>query len=314
MTFSTFPTFGDPSLPKLVEHPPSGESWIHEIKHDGYRLAVRRDDDRVSLMTRKGLDWTSRFPLVAAAARELPRSCYLDGEVVIEGADGISDWPALHACASAGRCPEAIFWAFDLLLLDGRDLRKLPLGERKDLLAGLLAKQIHSGGIRYIEHLGGVGGAIFASACGLGLEGIVSKRVDSPYRSGKTDSWRKCKCGQRGDFIVAGFIPNSGYTGAVGALVLAERNGNSLVLSGRVGSGWSMKKAIELSQALQLITQDNPPLPAVPKTRSYRDVIWVRPIVTVEIAYRERTGDGLLRHPSFKGIVGVSSGAQDHSA
>jgi bifunctional non-homologous end joining protein LigD len=150
------PTYIEPCLPKLVDLAPTGNRWIHEIKHDGYRLAVRIDAGDVRLLSRAGLNWTSRFPLIDQAARELrQKSVYIDGEVVIDGADGISDWPALHSCASAGRCPGPSLWAFDLLFLGGKDLRALPLVERKEMLAENLAPP--SGGIRYVEFLEGDG-------------------------------------------------------------------------------------------------------------------------------------------------------------
>ncbi|MEY9772118.1 DNA ligase D-like protein (predicted ligase) [Sinorhizobium fredii] len=298
------PTYIEPCLPKLVELAPTGERWIHEIKHDGYRLAVRIDAGDVRLLSRRGLNWTSRFPLVDQAARELrQKSVYIDGEVVIDGADGISDWPALHACASAGRCPGASLWAFDLLFLGGKDLRALPLVERKRMLAEILAPL--TGGIRYVEFLEGDGRTIFEHACALGLEGIVSKLRDGRYRSGKSDAWRKTKCEQRSEFVVAGFIPNSGNKRAVGALVLAELTGGELKPAGKVGTGWTMKLATELAAALEIIVQPDPPFARPPLRKLFPGVRWVRPIVTVDVAHRGRTGDGLLRHPSFKSVASV---------
>ncbi|WP_191969765.1 non-homologous end-joining DNA ligase [Neorhizobium galegae] len=298
------PTYIEPCLPKLVELAPTGERWIHEIKHDGYRLAVRIDAGDVRLLSRRGLNWTSRFPLVDQAARELrQKSVYIDGEVVIDGADGISDWPALHACASAGRCPGASLWAFDLLFLGGNDLRALPLVERKRMLAEILAPL--TGGISYVEFLEGDGRTIFEHACALGLEGIVSKLRDSRYRSGKSDAWRKTKCEQRSKFVVAGFIPNSGNKRAVGALVLAELIGGELKPAGKVGTGWTMKLATELAAALEIIEQPEAPFTKPLLRKAFPGVRWVRPIVTVEVAYRGRTGDGLLRHPSFKAVASV---------
>lgn len=300
----TMPTYIEPCLPKLVAFAPTGERWIHEIKHDGYRLAVRIDAGDVRLLSRRGLNWTSRFPLVDQAARELrQKSVYIDGEVVIDGPDGISNWPALHACASAGRCPDASLWAFDLLFLGGNDLRALPLVERKTMLAELLAPL--SGGIRYVEYLEGDGPTVFEHACALRLEGIVSKLRDSRYRSGKFDAWRKTKCEQRSEFVVAGFVPNSGNKRAVGALVLAELIGDELKPAGKVGTGWTMKLATELAAALEIIVQPDAPFTKPPLRKAFPGVRWVRPLVTVDVAYRGRTGDGLLRHPSFKSVASV---------
>ncbi|MHC2296189.1 non-homologous end-joining DNA ligase [Rhizobium mongolense] len=297
------PAYIEPRLPNLVDLAPTGERWIHEIKHDGYRLAVRIHSGDVRLLSRRGLNWTSRFPFVDQAARELlQKSVYIDGEVVIDGADGISDWPAPHACASAGRCPGASLWAFDLLFLGGKDLRALPLVERKQMLAEILA--LLSGGIRYVEFLEGDGPTVFEHACALGLEGIVSKLRDR-YRSGKSDAWRKTKCEQRSEFVVEGFIPNSGNKRAVGALVLAELIGDELKPAGKVGTGWTMKVAAELAAALELIVQRDAPFAKQPVGKAFPGVRWVRPLVTVNVAYRGRTGDGLLRHPSFKAVVGI---------
>ncbi len=296
------PGFIEPCLPKLVAQAPIGDQWIHEIKHDGYRLAVRVEDGDIRLLTRRGLVWTSRFPLVAQSARQLS-SAYIDGEVVIQGEDGVSDWSALHACASAGQCPGAILWAFDLLFLKGEDLRPRPLIERKSILAEILAPL--SGGIFLVEHIEGDGRAVFSHACALGLEGIVSKRSGGRYRSGRSDTWLKTKCEERGNFVVVGYIPNSGMNNAVGALVLAELVGDELVVCGKVGTGWSTKTAIELATAFETIIQHSPSARTSFSSKELRKVRWVRPIVSVQISYRGRTAGGTLRHPSFKGVTSV---------
>ncbi|RWO03882.1 MAG: hypothetical protein EOS07_31850 [Mesorhizobium sp.] len=303
---SSLPAYIEPCLPRQVAKAPSGPRWVHEIKHDGYRLAVRIDAGEVRLVTRRGLDWTKRFPLVVNAAGELDvRSAYLDGEVVIEGDDGIADWVALHACASAGRCPGAILWAFDLLFLNGKDLRSLPLIERKARLFVLLGDQSHVG-IRYVEHIEGEGQVIFEHASGLGIEGIVSKLADSPYRSGRSDAWQKTKSWQRDRFVVAGYIPNTGDPRLVGALVLGQWKSGELVPAGKVGTGWSVKLAGELAAALDTIRQPDPPFATRIAHNTHKGAKWVRPIVTVEVDHRGWTGDGLLRHPSFRGVAGTT--------
>ena len=181
--------FVEPCLPTLATRPPAGPGWVHEIKHDGYRLIVRRDGDKVRLFTRNGFDWTDRFPVIVTTAGKVrAQSFTIDGEVVVCDPDGLAVFEALQATK---RWPEAFLYAFDLVELDGADLRSKPFGERKAKLAKLLARQ--KGGIVISEHVEADGAAVFAAACRMGLEGIVSKRVDSPYRSGRTTCWVKTK-------------------------------------------------------------------------------------------------------------------------
>ena len=181
--------FVEPCIPSPAPLPPPGPGWAHEIKHDGYRLIVRRDGDSVCLFTRRGYDWTSRYPVIAAAAGKLRfRSFILDGEAVVCGPDGVAVFDALH---SERRLGEAFLYAFDLIEVDGEDLRHQPFTVRKARLAKLLARQ--RGGIVINEHVEADGAAVFAAACRMGLEGIVSKRVDAPYRSGRSRDWIKAK-------------------------------------------------------------------------------------------------------------------------
>jgi bifunctional non-homologous end joining protein LigD len=180
--------FVDPCIPSLAHKPPSGADWVHEVKHDGYRLIVRRDGETVRLFTRRGYDWTERYPAIAAAAAQLKaRSFTLDGEAVVAGADGVAVFDALHR---RGRVTDAILQAFDLLELDGEDLRPLPLGKRKPRLARLLARA--PAGIALNEHTDARGELVFRQACMMGL-GIVSKRLTAPYRSGPSRDWLKVK-------------------------------------------------------------------------------------------------------------------------
>jgi ATP-dependent DNA ligase len=183
--------FIEPCLPSKVARPPSGPLWLHEIKHDGYRLMVRRDGARVRCFTRNGHDWADRFPAIVEAAQRLVRaqSFLIDGEAVIVGDDGMSDFRALR---SKRRGHEAVLYAFDLIEHDGDDLRKLPLIERKWRLFKLIGKSQRRA-IRFVEHLTGDGPTIFHLVCRMGLEGIVSKRTDAPYRSGPSRTWLKSK-------------------------------------------------------------------------------------------------------------------------
>jgi len=184
--------FVEPCLPSKAEQPPSGPLWVHEIKHDGYRLMVRRDGSRiVRCFTRNGNDWTDRFPAIVETATQLRATSFLiDGEAVIIGDDGTPDFRALR---SQHRDHEAVLVAFDLLERDGEDLRDLPLIERKRRLGRLIGKTKNRRAIQYGEHLKGNGASVLDYACRLGLEGIVSKRVDAPYRSGPSKTWLKSK-------------------------------------------------------------------------------------------------------------------------
>jgi bifunctional non-homologous end joining protein LigD len=181
--------FVDPCIPSRAPKPPSGPDWVHEVKHNGYRLIVRREGDAIHLFTRRGHDWTDRYPAIAAAAAKLKaRSFSLDGEVVVAGTDGIAMFDALHR---RGRVSDAILQAFDLLELNGEDFRPLPLGKRKMRLIRLLAKV--PPGIELTEYTHIDGAEVFQHACAMGLEGIVSKRLSAPYRSGPSRDWLKVK-------------------------------------------------------------------------------------------------------------------------
>jgi bifunctional non-homologous end joining protein LigD len=180
--------FVERCIPTLAAKPPVGPQWIHEIKHDGYRLLVSGRGGRARLFTRRGYDWTRRYPLIVAAAEALPTDATIDGEVVVCDDTGVANFELLHSSQYDHR---AILYAFDLLDLNGRDQRMLPLENRKERLGGLLSGV--PAGIQYNEHLEGEGAEVFAHACKLGLEGIVSKRRDAPYRGGRSKAWLKVK-------------------------------------------------------------------------------------------------------------------------
>jgi bifunctional non-homologous end joining protein LigD len=182
------PGFILPAQPVKGQGPPCGPSWVHEIKHDGYRLIVLKGGATVRLFTRSGNDWTDRFPLITTAAQKLRGSFLIDGEAVVVGPDGLSLFDQLQSTAGRAR---AVLFAFDLIQLDGQDQRGLPLLERKKLLAKLLARA--DGGILYNHHLTDSGDVVFAHACKLGAEGIVSKKIDSSYHSGPLPAWIKVK-------------------------------------------------------------------------------------------------------------------------
>jgi bifunctional non-homologous end joining protein LigD len=270
---------------------------------------IRIERGRLTVLTRRGHDWTGRFPTIAAAARELPvTTAMIDGEAVVENAAGLSDFSALQAALGARDGPghkaahEAVLYAFDLLYLDGRDLRGLPLTARKQQLAELVQPTGGAGALRYSEHNEGDGEAMWRHACTMGLEGIISKRRDCPYRSGRGGDWLKIKCTLRQEFLIAGYAPRSDAPRSVGALVLGYFDGNRLVHAGRVGTGFNAKAATALWKQLQPLRTDQAPFEASIPAAARKGVVWVQPELVGEVEYRGWTSDGLVRHASFKGL------------
>jgi bifunctional non-homologous end joining protein LigD len=282
---------------------PEGERWLHEIKWDGYRLAVRIDSGRVRLLTRGGLDWTERFPSIMEAAKALDvRTAYLDGEAVVEER-GIPDFGALQAALAAGPAHRALLFAFDLLHLDGRDLRREPLMERKALLERLLEGKGSRFCIRFSEHLLRDGPALYRQAQALGLEGIVSKRRDCPYRSGRPGDWLKIKAVHRQEFVIAGYIPHKNSSRAVGSLSLGHYVDGKLVYVGRAGTGYTARSARELWEKLHPLERPTAPFAAGrPKGVPAKMTRWVEPRLVAEVEFRAWTTDRQLRHASFKGL------------
>src|SRR5262249_15376812 len=248
------PTFVEPSLASACERPPSGPKWVHEIKHDGYRIQARLDGGMLQLLTRKNLDWTKRFGAIATALKELRvGSALLDGEIVVEEDSGLSTFNGLQADLSSGRQDRMRYHAFDLIYCDGYDLTSAPLIDRKRVLEQLLAELPAGSPVRFSEHLDTDGPTMFEHAGRLGLEGIVSKRRERPYHSGRTDDWLKSKCVARQEFLILGYIPSSVAAGMVGALLLGYRQSGKLVYAGRVGTGWSTAEARSLKEELEKI-------------------------------------------------------------
>jgi bifunctional non-homologous end joining protein LigD len=229
------PRFVPPQLATLRSKPPAGDNWLHEIKYDGYRLQIHLDKGRVTIRTRTGLDWTKRFSAIAAAFDIPVDRAIFDGEVVVVK-DGRTNFSELQAALAAGRQEALTFNAFDLLFLEGFDLRDARLIERKRILKDLLDEVGVSGPILYADHLVSDGPRLFAHACKLGFEGIISKKADAPYLSERSDAWVKIKCVQRAKFPVVGFVKDP--TG-VAALHLAKKVGRELIYVGKVGTGWS---------------------------------------------------------------------------
>lgn len=292
----------EPELATLVERPPDGDAWVHEIKLDGYRILCRIDGTDVRLTSRNGKDWTDRFPSLVAAARQLPaREALLDGEIVVLNARGVSDFQALQNALGKGRESSVVFFAFDLLYLDGEDLRKRPLLERKEALAGLLKTAPEN--VKFTDHIVGQGKEFFKRACDVPLEGIVSKRASSTYKPGRATDWLKVKCLDRQEFIVCGFTSPEGSRTSFGSLILGLREADGrLVYAGRVGTGFSEETLQSLHERLKALERETWPFALKPPRVDARELHWVEPKLVAEIAYSGWTSDKVLRHPRFEGL------------
>ncbi|GGE53685.1 ATP-dependent DNA ligase [Agaricicola taiwanensis] len=297
------PDFLEPMLAKLVSAPPSGAEWIHEIKFDGYRLQARIEAGRLKLLTRSGLDWTKKFGKdVVEALKALPAgTALLDGELVVENSNGASDFSALQADLSEGRFDRFVFYLFDLLYLDGYDLTRVPLVERKRLLEQLIGGESRL--LRYSSHFDENGDLVLNHACRLSLEGVVSKLAEGPYRAGRGRSWIKSKCSLRQEFVVAGYVPSTTSRKAIGSLIMGvyDDDGN-LIHVGRVGTGYSAVVAEDLFRRLERMRIDQSPFAAKLTAEERRQARYVRPDLVAEVEFRAWTGDGHLRHAAFRGL------------
>jgi bifunctional non-homologous end joining protein LigD len=297
------PDFIEPCLAKLADSPPSGSKWVHEVKFDGYRIQVRKSGDKVELLTRKGLDWTEKFgSLPKAFNRISARSAVIDGELVVEEASGASSFAALQAALKEGRFGELRYYAFDLLFRDGADLRDRPLLERKKQLSEILAGLPEASPIRLSEHFETEGATLLKHACRMGLEGIVSKRIDKPYRSGRGTDWIKTKCVERREFVVIGFSPSTTTRRAIGALAIGDYDRGKLRYRGRVGTGFTEETSRMLFQLLDPLRRSQPPLEEIPAGERRRGIRWVEPKVVVEVEFRTWTEAGLVRHAVYGGL------------
>ena len=292
-----------PQLAALVKAPPSGDEWLHEIKYDGYRIGCRIRNGRIALITRNGNDWTDAFPEIVEAARRLRvDDALLDGEVAVVLPDGRTSFQALQNVFS-GESSRAslVYFVFDLLRIGGESLARLPLDERKARLKALLERR-PSDRLRYSDHVEGNGKAFFDKACTVGLEGIVSKRRDLPYVAGRRGGWVKTKCVLRQEFVIGGFTDPEGARAGIGALLVGYYDKNRLVFSGKVGTGFTHKLALELRNRLDAMTQASCPFDPPPAGSLARVAHWVEPTLVCEVVFTEWTGDGKIRHPSFQGL------------
>jgi bifunctional non-homologous end joining protein LigD len=290
-----------PQLATLAERVPAGAGWVHEVKYDGYRLLCRVEAGKAKVFTRNGHDWTHKFPEIAEAAADLPvESAWIDGEAVVAGEDGRpAGFSALQKALSEKDTRHVVFCAFDLPYLDGFDLRPAALADRKAALARLLKAAPKR--LRYVEHFEGDGEAFYRECVAAGLEGIICKRSDAPYRGERSPSWLKVKGVETGEFVVGGFTEPKGSRAGVGALLLGEHDAGGLRYVGRVGTGFDARLLTALRGRLERLEQKACPFSSKP-ANARSGVRWVRPEIVVQVASTERTADGILRHARFEGF------------
>ena len=287
------PKFQKPQLATLVDAVPTGNDWIHEYKYDGYRLLIATGGGAATAWTRNGNDWSDKFRSIVKAAADLPAGCLIDGEAVALGEDGKPDFQLLQATLKGGDADLA-FYAFDLLVDQGEDIRKLPNLERKERLAALL--KAVSAPILYGDHVVGKGEALFDAICKEGGEGIISKKAKAPYKGERAKNWLKVKCIQRQEFVIVGWQASDKRRG-FRSLHLAARDGRKLTYAGKVGTGFNTALIHDLSERMKPLAIDEPALD-VPRA-ARRGSHWIEPKLVGEVAFTEFTSDGVLRHPSF---------------
>ena len=305
---SKLPAFVQPQLATLVDSVPQGDEWLHEIKFDGYRVLCRIENKRAIFLTREAQDWTGRFGTLVEAAQRLPvHQAFLDGEVVALEENGKTNFQLLQNSLKQNNPATLVYFVFDLLYLDGWDLTHSPLEDRKKLLKQILKQKrtnkVLGPQLRYSEHWIGQGDDLYQESCRKGLEGIISKKADQPYRSGRSRDWLKIKCSKNQEFVIGGFTEPAGSRFGLGALLVGVHDSQGkLLYAGRVGTGFTQQSLKELRSRLNSLERKSPAFINPPKGADARGVHWVEPKLVGAVAFAEWTTDNLLRHPSFQGL------------
>ena len=280
---------------------PAGRGWLHEAKYDGYRIIGRRAGDDVTLFSRSGLDWTVRFPAIAEALLTFPaESALIDGEVAFVLPSGLTDFKSLQEHIDSPH-PSIRYFVFDLLSLDGKDLRKNPLKERRAKLAKLMSEKGISNYLVYADYVEGSGPEFFKQACTAGLEGIMSKRADAPYRSGRGRDWLKIKCKRGEEFVIGGYSRSDVKGKPFSSLLLGTFDSDKFIYSGKVGTGFDSADLDRLARKFKPLERSKSPFEEVPAVER-KGAVWLEPKLVVQVEFTERTRDGRLRHPSFQGL------------
>jgi bifunctional non-homologous end joining protein LigD len=295
--------FVAPCLAAATATPPPGRTFVHEIKFDGYRLQAVLQKGQAVIKTRHGLDWTAKFQSLAQALAALPiGSAVFDCEAVVEDRGGIADFAALQGAIKSGRNDAITFYLFDLLHLNGHDVKPLPLLQRKEILERVVLAAAPGGPLRYSAHFASRGEELLQHICRLGGEGIVSKHAERRYRSGRNGDWLKAKCANRQEFVVIGYVPSSSTPKAIGSLVLGYYENGKLLHAGRAGTGYTLQTATDLFVALEKIRMDTPAAKGPLPIEASRNVRWVAPSLVAEVDFRGWTAANMLRQAAFKGL------------
>src|SRR5215217_6660500 len=296
------PEFVPPQLATLVDKPPPGDQWLHELKFDGYRLLCHLERGHVRFWTRNENDWTAKFPGLGKAVKALPlKSAILDGEIVALDPSGRASFQRLQQSINKGGGASLIFNVFDVIYLEGFNLTRTPLRDRKRVLAELLEPLGDAGLLRYSDHIEGNGERFFKEACKLGIEGIVSKHADSAYESTRSRNWLKIKCLKRQEFVIAGYtLSDKGLP--FSSLVLGVYGKVKLIYAGRAGTGFSNQMRVDLKKTLDKLGRNTRPFETIPNDPGLRRAVWAEPKLVGEVAFTEWTDEDIIRHPSFQGL------------